>query len=132
MMLLDTSGLFAYHNRRESRHQQVRTLFRSSGSFLTTGYIIAEFVALAQARIIPRTPVLSFVNTLIEHPLLEVVWPSEELNRAALNLLKERPDKRYSLTDAVSFVLMRERGITDALTTDHHFEQEGYVRLLEP
>ena len=41
-------------------------------------------------------------------------------------------DKTYSLCDAVSFLLMRERGITEALTTDRHFEQEGFVRLLQP
>lgn len=41
-------------------------------------------------------------------------------------------DKNYSLCDAVSFILMRERGFTDALTTDKHFEQEGLVRLLTP
>ena len=39
-------------------------------------------------------------------------------------------DKTYSLCDAVSFVLMRGRGMTDALTTDRHFEQEGFRRLL--
>ncbi|MEH2285259.1 MAG: hypothetical protein V7K90_28760 [Nostoc sp.] len=43
-----------------------------------------------------------------------------------------RQDKSYSLCDAVSFVLMRQRGVTEALTTDHHFEQEGFRRLLLP
>ncbi|MEM9809150.1 MAG: nucleic acid-binding protein, partial [Cyanobacteria bacterium P01_D01_bin.56] len=46
--------------------------------------------------------------------------------------LVQREDKTYSLCDAVSFVLMCQRGITDALTTDRHFEQEGFVRLLPP
>ena len=48
-----------------------------------------------------------------------------------MKLLFERQDKTYSLCDAVSFVLMRRRGMTDALTTDQHFEQEGFVRLLQ-
>ncbi|WP_289501249.1 hypothetical protein [Gloeocapsopsis sp. IPPAS B-1203] len=42
-----------------------------------------------------------------------------------------RQDKTYSLSDAVSFVLMRQHGITEALTIDRHFEQEGFVRLLQ-
>jgi len=41
-----------------------------------------------------------------------------------------RLDKTYSLCDSVSFVIMRQRQITEALTTDKHFEQEGFIRLL--
>ena len=49
---------------------------------------------------------------------------------AGLELLKKRIDKSWSLCDAVSFVLLEERSRTEALTTDHHFEQAGFVRLL--
>jgi predicted nucleic acid-binding protein len=42
-----------------------------------------------------------------------------------------RQDKTYSLCDVVSFILMRQRGVAKALTTDRHFEQEGFVRLLK-
>jgi predicted nucleic acid-binding protein len=49
-----------------------------------------------------------------------------------MSLLQSRLDKDWSLCDAVSFVLMQQRGVTEALTTDHHFEQAGFVRLLEP
>jgi predicted nucleic acid-binding protein len=44
--------------------------------------------------------------------------------------LLRRLDKDYSLCDAVSFIIMESEGITEAHTTDHHFEQEGFVRLL--
>lgn len=47
-----------------------------------------------------------------------------------VEFLQARPDKNYSLCDAVSFMVMGQRGMTDALTTDHHFEQEGFTRLL--
>jgi predicted nucleic acid-binding protein len=47
-----------------------------------------------------------------------------------MDLLLARQDKTYSLCDAVSFVLMRQRHLTEALTTDHHFEQESFQRLL--
>jgi predicted nucleic acid-binding protein len=63
---------------------------------------------------------------------VEVVWVDEFLHRAALTFLRARPDKGYSLCDAVSFLLMRQRGIAEALTTDRHFEREGFVCLLRP
>ena len=48
-----------------------------------------------------------------------------------LDLFVNRPDKEWSLTDCISFVVMREHGLTEALTADHHFEQAGFVRLLK-
>ncbi len=68
---------------------------------------------------------------LVDNPDIETVWVDEQLHRKAMQLLVERQDKTYSLCDAVSFVLMRQRSMTDALTTDRHFEQEGFVRLLK-
>ena len=67
---------------------------------------------------------------LLDNPDIETVWVDEQLHRDAMQLLIERQDKTYSLCDAVSFVLMGQRGITEALTTDRHFEQEGFVKLL--
>ena len=46
-------------------------------------------------------------------------------------LFAQRPDKEWSLTDCISFVVMREHGLSDALTADHHFEQAGFVPLLQ-
>ncbi len=73
-----------------------------------------------------------FIQDLVDSPLVEVVWVGEALHTTAFALLQDRLDKTYSLCDAVSFVLMRERELTEALTTDRHFEQEGFVRLLKP
>jgi len=72
------------------------------------------------------------VVDLVDNPDIETVWVDESLHRKAMQLLANRQDKTYSLCDAVSFVLMRQRGISDALTTDRHFEQEGFIRLLPP
>jgi len=104
----------------------MRRLFR-----LTHSYILAEFVALAYSRGLPRRQSLAFVADIQDDPMVEVVYVDESLHRAALNLLQERLDKTWSLCDAVSFLLMQQRGITEALTTDHHFEQAGFIRLLQ-
>jgi predicted nucleic acid-binding protein len=76
--------------------------------------------------------VLDFVDKLQQNPLVEVVYVDEALHQSALEFLRKRLDKTWSLCDAVSFLLMQQRDITEALTTDHHFEQAGFVRLLHP
>ena len=129
-MLLDTSGLLCLHNRAEPFHAYARTLYRAARIRLTHSDVLAECIALANARRLPRGDALTFVIDLVANPDIETVWVDEALHREALALLIARQDKTYSLCDAVSFVLMRQRHLTEALTTDRHFEQEGFQRLL--
>lgn len=81
---------------------------------------------------LPRTEVLAFSQEILDDASVEIIWVNEDLHRRGVELLRQRQDKTYSLCDAVSFVLMRECGETEALTTDRHFEQEGLIRLLAP
>ncbi len=129
-MLLDTSGLLCLHNRAEPFHAHARTLYHAAHGRLTHNYVLAEFVALANARRLPRMAALTFIVDLVGNPDIETVWVDGALHREAMDLLLARQDKTYSLCDAVSFVLMRQHHLTEALTTDHHFEQEGFQRLL--
>lgn len=131
-MLLDTSGLLCYLHRAESQHAEAVRLFQSATRRLTHNYVLAEFVALAEARKLPRVPVLKFAAELQSNAAVQMVYVSEGLHRAALTHLAQRPDKSWSLCDAVSFLLMRQEKIREALTTDHHFEQAGFIRLLKP
>ena len=128
-MLLDTPGLLCLHHRAEPFHEQARDLYQAAPTHVTSNYVLAEYVALATARRFPRQLTLAFVTDLLKSNI-EVVWVDETLNDGAMTLLLERQDKSYSLCDGVSFVLMRQYGITEALTTDRHFEQEGFRRLL--
>lgn len=131
-MLLDTSGLLCYIHQNELQHQEaVQFLSSVNKNYLTHSYILSELVALALIRRFPRSAVLTFVMDLLDNPDIETVWVDEQVHREAMQLLSDRQDKTYSLCDAVSFVLMRQRGMTEALTTDRHFEQEGFVRLLK-
>jgi predicted nucleic acid-binding protein len=61
---------------------------------------------------------------------VEIEPASRALFDAGWKLYCERPDKDWSLTDCISFVVMHDRGIVDALTGDHHFEQAGFCALL--
>jgi len=129
-LFLDTSGLLCLFDEADSRHDEAAQFFRQAKRLLTTNYVLAEFVPLAQTRRLKRDDSLNFLIELCKLPRLELVWIDENLHNRAINLLKNRLDKTYSLCDAVSFVTMRERGILEALTTDKHFEQEGFIKLL--
>lgn len=131
-MLLDTSGLLCLHFSTEPLHSQACVAYQKATIRLTHNYVIAEYVALANARRFPRASVLDFIVDLLSTPDIETIWVDELLHQAAVELLTLRQDKTYSLCDAVSFILMRQREISEALTTDRHFEQEGFVRLLKP
>ena len=63
---------------------------------------------------------------------MTVVPASEDLFNRGEALYAARPDKDWSLTDCISFVVMRDREIAEALTGDHHFEQAGFTALLKP
>lgn len=129
-MLLDTSGILCLHHKSELFHTRARILYKQAPIRLIHSSVLAEFVALVTARRFPRAPALTYVGDLLENPDIETVWVDESLHRRAVALLLARPDKTYSLCDAVSFLLMRQRNITEALTTDRHFEQEGFRSLL--
>ena len=131
-MLLYTSGLFSLLHRDEPQNGRAVELYAQAHMRLTHSYVLAELIPLAQVRGLSRALVLNFSLRALDGDEVEVVWVDEPLHRQALSLLQARRDKGYSLCDAVSFVLMRERGIREALTTDKHFVQEGFTRLLEP
>ena len=131
-MLLDTSGLLCYLDATDPRHEEAVQHFMGAPHWLTHNYVMAELVPLCHARRVNRTLVLAFLGKLLDSPVTDVVWIDRSLHESALSFLRARADKAYSLCDAVSFLLMRQRGITEALTTDRHFEREGFVRLLRP
>ena len=131
-MLVDTSGFFSLYDEADEHHEQAVLLYDAPAvKRLTTNYVLAEYTALAHVRGVPRREIIKFSNRILDDTNVEIIWVDENLHRKAVALLRERADKTYSLCDAVSFVVMRERGISESLTTDKHFRQEGFVRLLE-
>jgi hypothetical protein len=78
-----------------------------------------------------RIGFLNTLETLRANPAVVIVGHDEHLYEAGIELYRARADKEWSLTDCISFVVMEERGIADALTGDHHFEQAGFQALLK-
>ena len=130
-MFIDTSGLMCLFDAGDHRHSSAIKHFDSTTARLTHNYVLAEFIALATARRAPRSEALRFVDALASGSEVDVKWVSSELHQRAMKLLFDRGDKAWSLCDAVSFVIMSDERIMDSLTTDHHFDQAGFVRLLD-
>ena len=129
-MLLDTFRLLCLLNAAEPFHEAAVICFEQASVRSTHSYVLAELIALADARRLPRVACLDFVASIQSSTEIETVWVDEELHRAAFVLLQSRHDKFWSLCDAVSFVLMQRRDLVEALTNDRHFQQAGFQRLL--
>ena len=130
-MLIDTSGLLCLLDSADFRHDKAAQFFNRSKYLVTTNYVLAEFVPLSQTRGLRRSDSLEFLIDFCNLPRLELVWIDEDLHNDGFKLLQNRLDKTYSLCGAVSFIIMHERKISEALTTDRHFKQEGFIKLLE-
>ena len=135
-LFADTSGWGHLLDPTQSYHSLAANVYRMARQqgrkVVTTNYIVAELVALLTSPLrIPRPAMIAFIEGLKASPYVEVVHVDSMLDEQAWQLLKSRQDKQWSLVDCASFVLMRQRGVLEALTTDRHFEQAGFVRLLK-
>ena len=108
-----------------------QSIARRAG-LLTTNYVLTELVPLLSTRTrLTRPQVLALVASLESVQELDIIHISPELHRRAFALLQARPGKEWSWVDAASFVVMQERGLSQALTTDHHFDQAGFQRMIK-
>jgi predicted nucleic acid-binding protein len=130
-MLVDTSGLFAIFVHDDPFNGLARVALESAAAPFTHSAVLTEFIALVEIRRRNRHRAIALVRSIIEGDQLSVVWLIRDDYTQAIALLEARPDKHYSLCDALSFLIMRRMNIREALTTDGHFEQEGFVRLLK-
>ena len=94
-----------------------------------TGKVLTE-VADAICRPPDRAQFALLLDLLRSDPRTEIVPADQALFDRGADLYARRPDKAWSLTDCISFVVMSERVLTKALTGDHHFEQAGFRALL--
>jgi predicted nucleic acid-binding protein len=118
-------------NRRDQHHERVLKFSRDfRARIVTTDWVLME-VADALARSECRSSISSFFQHLRQSSSCEVIAASRELLDRALEIYSQHADKEWTLTDCTTFVVMRERGMADALTADHHFEQAGFRALLK-
>ena len=128
----DTSFLLALTNRRDTYHSAARALAAKLQSpMVTTSWVLVE-LANALSKTSLRLQFSSSLERLKSHPRVEIVPADNDWFERGVQLYAARPDKEWSLTDCISFQVMTEKGLTDALTADHHFLQAGFNALLLP
>jgi len=98
---------------------------------LTTAWILTE-VADALSQPPGRAAVVKLLRKLESDSSFTILPPDQIVFRQGFDLYASRTDKSWSLTDCISFAVMRQHGITESLTGDRHFEQAGFKALLRP
>lgn len=130
---LDTAYVLALLNPHDIYHKQAKALLPSirvaREVWITEAVLIEIGNALAHSN---RSTAVAFINSCYFTPNVNVVSVDRTLVHRAIDFYRSREDKEWGLTDCISFIVMEDHGLTDAFTTDEHFQQAGFrARLRE-
>ena len=123
----------AITHRKDQWHQAAEKASRAlvGCHLVTTEEVLTEVLnAFCEAGRVLRQEAVNLVRDLHADPAVTIHPQSNQTFLSGLALYQARPDKEYSLTDCVSMEVMRQEGITEILTHDNHFTQEGFTILL--
>jgi uncharacterized protein len=129
-LFADTQYFLALLNRNDAAHTRAVELAETlANPILTTLWVLTEVGdALAAPQL--RSRFAALLANLRADPYCTILPPTKAAFDEGVILFSSRPDKRWSLTDCISFAAMTERHMTEALTADIHFEQAGFRALL--
>lgn len=131
-LLLDTGYLIALEVSDDQNHkaasQHWRGLLKSLPPFVTTTYVFDEVVTFFNNRGL-HAKAVEVGNNLIQSASIDLIHVDEALFYEGWEYFQKHQDKSYSLTDCISFIVMKQREIKTALTFDKHFKHAGFERL---
>ena len=128
---VDTYYLLALLSPEDEGHAKALAFARQRrGRFFTTQWVFMELLD-GVADTAHRSSAVAFLETFTSQANVSVVPASDDWFNRGLRLYHDRPDKEWSLTDCISFLVMKDLGIREALTADHHFAQAGFTALLK-
>lgn len=132
-ILMDTAFVLALLDRNDEHHSKAKDLFpraRAARELWTTEAILVEIGNGSSSIPNHRQRAFTFIKACEAAPNTQIVNVSTELLDRALDLYNSRQDKTWGLTDCISFVVMQDANLTDALTGDRHFQQAGFRALM--
>lgn len=124
-IFLDSSYVITLVNKRDQYHGQASEVARVLGEnpLVTTDVILLE-VGNGLARNF-KAEAVAVIDEFLNSDEVQIISVDTRLFQKGFDLYKDYQDKAWGLVECISFVVMREKGIADALTTDSHFEQAG-------
>lgn len=130
-LLLDTVFIQALLNRNDQYHAQASAFLPTVGKAAMVWITEAVLTEVANAlSSFNRGGAARFIQQCYTTRNVHIVSVDTELLKRGLELYGARTDKQWSLTDCISFVVMRENGVSEAVTADRHFVQAGFRALL--
>ncbi|NUM76576.1 type II toxin-antitoxin system VapC family toxin [candidate division KSB1 bacterium] len=129
-LFIDTSYILALVNTRDEFHLQAKNVADQVDDKLITTEAVLMEVGNALAKPQWREIAVETLEDMRNDDDVEILSVDSELFSKALKFYSSRIDKEWGLTDCISFVVMKDRKLKDALTSDHHFEQAGFQALL--
>ena len=135
-LFIDTSGWGNLFDSSQPYHSKATEIYLSAKAadqkIVTTNYVIIELVSLLISPIhVPRPQIIEFITGLKKSAYLKIIHIDVSLDDQAWQFFQRHQDKDWSLVDCASFIVMNQNNIAQALTSDHHFEQAGFIRLLK-
>ena len=128
MVFIDTSALYAVFDRDDQNHSDAarrwEALLKSDSRLITHNYVVLELTALLRSRLGMEAVRDLTVEVL---PVLSVQWVSETIHAQGVHAMLAAGRRKLSLTDCVSFEIMRRNGCTTAFVFDPHFEERGFA-----
>lgn len=132
-VFLDASYAIALSATTDEYHDRAMDLaerMEAEGTKLVTTRAVVLEIGNALSRSRYRRAAVVLLAALEEDPTVAIVPVTDPLYGRAFRLYRSRLDKEWGLTDCLSFSVMEERGLTEALTADDHFRQAGFLALL--
>lgn len=133
-VFIDTAGWVALVHRGDNLHRKTVEAYRDIGAFMrfsTDAVLIETCNAFSRADLRPLAiSLMARVKESQTLGVLEIVHVGEQLIQEGWEFFVNRMDKDWSLTDCISFVVMKKKGISKAITSYHHFKQAGFETLL--
>lgn len=133
IVFADAGYWIALLNPHDELHQKAKQLSKSLGSFyiITSEMVLTEVLNdFSKRNSFFRQAAIDLIENLYQHPNVTVIKQTSKQFQEGLLLYKQRLDKEWSLTDCVSFTIMEDYHITEALAYDKHFQQMGFKALL--